>query len=66
MYKDLEFEFRIFVFADARAYVTHWLYRNARSAIKAAKMMACDERFEIWQAGQCIYRYPGNGARHSS
>jgi hypothetical protein len=66
MFTDLEFEFRIFVFADARAYVTHWLYRNTRSAIKAAKMMACDERFEIWQAGQCIYRYPGNGARHSS
>ena len=60
MPKGIVFEFRMFVFSDARAYVTHWLYHNEIFAIKAAKMMACDERFEVWRAGQCIYRYPGN------
>lgn len=64
MAKDVQFEFRLFPFSDTRAYVTYWLYRNTRSAIKAAKMMACDVPFEIWRTGQCIYRRPG-GFRHS-
>ena len=55
---NMEFEFRLFPFGDARAYVTHWLYRSTYAAIKAAKLMACDERFEIWRTGKCIYRYP--------
>jgi len=55
---DMDFEFRMFLFGDSRVYVTHWIHRSVRSAIKAGKMMACDERFEIWRAGQCIYRHP--------